>query len=295
MKKRNILLTALTLVAVMALGCGGEKKAEVKKEAAPKARVLVCATEAMVRPVSYVDKNNNITGYEVGVLNAIGKKLGYEIKFEKTEFASVFAGVDSGRYDIAFGNFSKTKKRQEKYNFTTVSHYYEPAGFFVTKGLLETHPINKIEDLGGLKTYSNSKGDSWQIFCEAFNQKFPDNPIKVTYSDEDWGAYYKRLNAGTMNILKGAESRMIIYAEEYGYKYDFVSLPQEELDRVNGLAEPEQWFVFQKNANGEKLAKEFDKAIVELCNDGTLSKLSIEHLGKDYSSKENYLKRNEKK
>lgn len=298
MKKTALFLALVTAVGVLAAGCGGsggEKKEAAKEAPKKEAKVLTCATEAMVRPVSYVDKDNNIVGYEVDVLNAIGKKLGYEIKFEKTEFASVFAGVDSGRYDLAFGGINKTKARLEKYNFTNVTHYYEPAGFFVTKGLLDKHPINKIEDLGGLVTYANPKGDSWQLFIEAFNKKYPDNPIKVNYSDEDWGAYYIRLNKGTMDIIKGAESRLPIYAEVYGYNYDFVSLPQEEYDKVNGLAEPEQWFVFRKNEHGEKLAREFDKAITELRDDGTLSKISIKDLGNDYSSKENYAKRNKKK
>ena len=297
MKKTALFLALVTAVGILAAGCGGgggEKKEAAKEAPKKDAKVLTCATEAMVRPVSYVDKNNNVVGYEVDVLNAIGKKLGYEMKFVKTEFASIFAGVDSGRYDIAFGNLAKRPEREKKFTFTTVTHYYEPAGFFVTKGLLKKHPINKIEDLGGLVTYANPKGDSWQTFCEAYNKKFPNNPIKVNYSDEDWGAYYIRLNKGTMDILKGAESRMPIYAQEYGYNYDFVSLPQEEYDKVNGLAAPEQWFIFQKNEKGVKLAKEFDKAITELREDGTLTKLSIKNLGNDYSSKENYAKRNKK-
>lgn len=295
--KMNWKLTICTAAALAGIafmsGCGGSGK-DAQSTAASGKKTVVAATEGMVRPVSYVDKDGNLTGYEVAVLKAIGQELGYNIKFEKTEFTSMFAGVNSGRYQVGFGNLSKTAKRQEQFAFTSISHYYEPAGFFVTHGLLEKHPIHKIEDLGGLKTDTNSKGDSWQRFIEAFNAKFPDNPIKATYSDEDWGAYYKRLNSGEIDVIKGAESRTKIYSDEYGYHFDFVSLPQSELDRANGLAAPEQWFVFRKTKDGEALAAEFDKAITKLRDNGTLSKLSIEYLGRDYSSKANYEKDHQK-
>lgn len=286
--KSYILGAAMLAGALLFSGCGGQTNKDAAASAANGNKTLVAATEGMVRPVSYIDKDGKLTGYEVAVLNAIGKELGYNIKFEKTEFTSMFAGVDSGRYQVGFGNLSKTAEREKKFAYTSVSHYYEPAGFFVTKGLLEKHPIHKIEDLGGLRTYANPKGDSWQRFVEAYNKKFPDNPIQVTYSDEDWGAYYQRLNSGAMDVLKGAESRTKIYTDEYGYQFDFVRLPQSELDRANGLAEPSQWFIFRKTKDGEELAKKFDQAITKLQNDGTLSKLSIQYLGKDYSSKEHF-------
>lgn len=293
-KKIGFYFLAAVSVAAASMAAGCKSTEKVASSSTSNGKTIVAATEGMVRPVSYVDKDGNLTGYEVAVLKAIGKELGYNIKFEKTEFTSMFAGVNSGRYQVGFGNLSKTPKRQEQFAFTSVSHYYEPAGFFVTHGLLEKHPIHTIEDLGGLRTYTNSKGDSWQRFIEAFNEKFPNDPIKATYSDEDWGAYYKRLNSGEIDIIKGAESRTKIYADEYNYHFDFVSLPQSELDRANGLAAPNQWFVFRKTPDGEALAKKFDQAIEKLQKDGTLSKLSKEYLGRDYSSKENYEKDHQK-
>jgi len=288
MKKLGFIALGLAAVLLMG-GCGGK---EEKKATAPanNKKVIVAATEGMVRPLSYVDKQGNLIGYEVDVLKAAAKKAGYEIKFEKTEFTSVFAGVDSGKYQMGFGCLNKTKKRMEKYTYSTAVHNFEPSGFFVPKGFAEKHPIKKIEDLGGMKTMCNAKGDSWHTFVDIYNKKFPNNKIIVQYSDEDWGAYYSRLNSGAINLLKGMESRTKLYADEYGYKYDYISLPQSELDKVNGLADPYKWFIYAKTEEGKKLAAEMDKALVELSKDGTLSKLSIQHLGSDYSSEEAYNK-----
>ena len=81
---------------------------------------------------------------------------------------------------------------------------------------------------------------------------------------------------------------MKIYADEYGYQYDYVGLPQPELDRANGLADPNHWLIFPKTEEGRLLAEQFDNAITKLQKDGTLSQISLQFLGKDYSSRENY-------
>lgn len=288
MNLKSWILGSLLVVAVLAAGCG------TKEGSAPK-KTLVAATEGMVRPVSYIGKDGQLTGYEVAVLKEAAKRAGYELKFDKTEFASVFAGIDSGRYQIGFGSLNKTAQRAEKYTFTSVPHYYEPAGFFVTKGVLKTHPIKKLEDLGGLETYTNPKGESWQQFVEAYNRMFPNNPIILHYSDEDWGSYFRRLNMGDgMNLLKGMESRLKLYTEEFGYQYDYVSLPQDEMDKVSKLADPYKWFIFPKTEEGRKIAADFDKAIQSMLDDNTLSKLSKETLGNDYSNNANYDKAHQK-
>ena len=72
-------------------------------------------------------------------------------------------------------------------------------------------------------------------------------------------------------------------------------LPQAEMDKVGKLTNPNTYFVFPKTEEGAKMAADFDKAIAELQKDGTLSKLSKEFLGNDYSSQENYEKAHAKK
>lgn len=284
----------LLLVGLMLLGgCGsqsGEKAQSGKK-------TIVAATEGTMKGIAYMDKDNKLTGYEVEVLKAAAAKAGYDIQFQTTEFASIFAGIDSGRYQIGFGSISKTPIREKKYSFTKVTHYYEPAVFAFPKGFLQKHPVNHVEDLGGLRTYLNpTKGNAWQQYVEAFNAKYPDKPIQVTYSDEGWAAYYRRLNSDDgIDVLKTNETRLYMLSKEYGYQFDFVVLPQAEMDKVGKLTNPNTYFVFPKTEEGAKMAADFDKAIAELQKDGTLSKLSKEFLGNDYSSQENYEKAHTKK
>jgi ABC-type amino acid transport substrate-binding protein len=288
------LLPLFVIGALLIAGCGSKSSssssstlAKVKEE-----KTIVAAAEGSRIGLAYLDKNNELTGYEVEVLKEAAKRAGYKIQFKQADFADIFAGVAAGRYQIGFGSMAKNPTREEKYTFTKVPHYYEPAAFAFPQGFLKKHPVKKIDDIGGLRTYLNpAKDDSWQRFAEAFNKKFPEKSILITYSNEKWSDFYRRLNAGEgIDILKTKESRIHLLEQNFGYHFDFVVLPQSEMDKVGKLTNPNSYFLFPKTEEGVKMAEDFDKAIDALQKDGTLSKLSMKFLGSDYSSKANYEK-----
>ena len=102
-------LAALGLVAagVLAACSGGAKK---EGEAASKKEIIV-ATNASPKPFNY-EENGKLTGYEIELVRAIFKDSDkYDVKFEKTEWSGVFAGLDADRYQMAVNNISYTKER----------------------------------------------------------------------------------------------------------------------------------------------------------------------------------------
>lgn len=88
--------------------------AKKEGEAASKKEIIV-ATNGSPRPFIY-EENGELTGYEIEVVRAIFKDSDkYDVKFEKTEWSGVFAGLDADRYNMAVNNLSYTKERAEKY------------------------------------------------------------------------------------------------------------------------------------------------------------------------------------
>jgi ABC-type amino acid transport substrate-binding protein len=287
------LLPLIVIVALLIAGCG-KSSSDTSSSLAPvkEQKNIVAATGGTKIGIAYFDENNELTGYEVEVLKEAAKRAGYKIQFQTAKSADILAGISAGRYQINFDTLSKTPAQEEKYTFTKVPHYYEPAAFAFPKGFLKKHPVKKIDDLGNLRTcLTSGKENSWQRFVEAFRKKFPEKAIQVTYTKEGWADFYRRLNAGDgIDVLKTKESRIHLLEQEYGYHFDFVVLPQSEMDKVGKLTNPNAYFMFPKTEEGAKMAADFDKAINEMQKDGTLSKLSIKFLGSDYSSKANYEK-----
>ena len=306
MKKRRAMILSVLTAGVLALtGCGSTQSAETDPEAdstvvenavdepnvADEAAdatasdgdvtTITCATDGHTVKFSYMDENGELAGYEADLLRAIDEQLPqYEFKFEITEFESIFNGLDTGRYQLGFNSLSKNATREEKYIFPKHYDRYEASGLYVRKGLLDEHPINSIEDLGGLSTVSNAKGDAWQLFLERFNEEHPDNPINIQYADADWTTFYMQLYQGNFDFMMGGESSLQVYKDEYGYDFDFVSLPDEEASQ---LQNPSTWFVIAKTDEGQALADAIDGAMETLKDNGTLTALSEKYWGKDYS------------
>ena len=90
-----------------------------------------------------------MTGYEIEVVRAIFKDSDkYDVKFEKTEWSGVFAGLDADRYNMAVSNISYTKERAEKYL------YAAPTAKTPKRSCSEKDDpsIKSFDDIGGKST-----------------------------------------------------------------------------------------------------------------------------------------------
>ena len=71
----------------------------------------------------------------------------YEVNFNKTEWSSVFAGLDSDRFQIGANNISYSKEREEKYLYPN-PYARNPLVLVVPKD----SSIKSLDDIGGKKT-----------------------------------------------------------------------------------------------------------------------------------------------
>ena len=61
---------------------------------------LIVALEGAWQPWSFHDESDTLVGYDVEVSRAIAEKLGVEPEYVESDWDSLFAGLDAGRYDI---------------------------------------------------------------------------------------------------------------------------------------------------------------------------------------------------
>ena len=70
---------------------------------------LVVALEGAWQPWSYHDESDTLVGYDVEVSRAIAEKLGVEPEYVESDWDSLFAGLDAGRYDMVCKTFEDLK------------------------------------------------------------------------------------------------------------------------------------------------------------------------------------------
>ena len=63
---------------------------------------LVIALEGAWQPWSFHDESDTLVGYDVEVSRAIAEKLGVEPEYVESDWDSLFAGLDAGRYDLVY-------------------------------------------------------------------------------------------------------------------------------------------------------------------------------------------------
>ena len=258
-------LAALGLVAagVLAACSGGAKK----EEAASKKEIIV-ATNATPKPFNY-EENGELTGYEIEVVRAIFKDSDkYDVKFEKTEWSGVFAGLDADRYNMAVSNISYTKERAEKYLYAAPTAK-NPNVLVVKK---DDSSIKSLDDIGG-KSTEVVQGTTSAKQLEDYNKQHSDNPTVLKYTKADFQQIMGRLSDG-----------------QFDYKiFDKIGvetvIKDQGLDNLKVIELPsdQQPYVYPLLAKGQDELKTFvDKRIQELYKDGTLEKLSKQFFGDTY-------------
>ncbi len=105
--------------------------------------VLTVGTNAEFPPFEYVGDDGEPDGFDIGLIKAIGEKLGVEVKVENMEFDALVAAIGS-KIDVAIAGMTITSERQESVDFS--DPYYEAVQYVI---LPEGSEIATADDLVG--------------------------------------------------------------------------------------------------------------------------------------------------
>lgn len=134
MKKIIALALAVMMAVCVFAGCANKTD-----------DVLTMATNAAFPPYEYYE-NEKIVGIDAEVAEKIAEKLDMTLEIIDTEFGSIVAGVQTGKYDMGMAGMTVTDERKESVDFTT-SYATGIQSIIVTEG----SDIATLEDLEGKK------------------------------------------------------------------------------------------------------------------------------------------------
>jgi ABC-type amino acid transport substrate-binding protein len=124
------------------------------------AGVIKVGTSADYPPFEYVDENGNKTGFDIELMEEIGKQLGVKVEWVDMPFDSLIAGVQEGKIDASISAFNYTAERDKVVDFTDPYLTAEDA-FLVADGFSGT--ISKPEDVANYKVgvQTGTTQDDW--------------------------------------------------------------------------------------------------------------------------------------
>ena len=279
MKRRTFisLMSVMAAAGVLSLaGCSSNTSASTASSTAASASAaaankleaiqsngkLVIALEGAWQPWSFHDESDTLVGYDVEVSRAIAEKLGVEPEYVESDWDSLFAGLDAGRYDLVCNGVEVTEERAKTYDFTTPYGYIHTA-LAVRK---DNDDIKSFEDLAG-KTTANSLASTYMELAESYGA--------TVQGIDTLEETIQLLTAGRIDATLNADVSF----------YDYLNVhPDADFKLVAQTAEASHVAIPVLKSEDTAYLDALNTAIEELRADGTLKTLSEKYFGQDISS-----------
>ncbi len=225
------------------------------------AKTLTVAANPTWPPMEMVDLNKNIIGYDVDIVNAIAKELGYNAKFISVAWDGIFANLESKQSDLLASSVTITDARKKKYAFT--DPYYE-----VSQSLIV--PANS-----SIKTMADLKGKNVgiQIGTTALIP-LQDSKVKMNIKTyDDIGLVFEDLKNGRLDAAMCDDPVGRYYANR---KEGFA-----ESMKVAFVTEASEEYGFVFLQSNQKMVDEFNKGLAAIRKNGVEAQIREKWFGKE--------------
>ncbi|WP_018689048.1 amino acid ABC transporter substrate-binding protein [Ahrensia kielensis] len=211
-------------------------------------------------PFTFVQKGE-LQGFEVDVMNAVGKEAGLEIAFETMSFSGLIGALDVGRIDTIANQITITPEREAKFDFTQ-AYVIDGAQVVVKRG---NDAIKGVEDLRG-KSVAVNLGSNFEELLKELPYADEIN-IRTYESNIAQDVALGRVDAFVMDRVSSAQ-----LIKESPLPLALSGKPFSELRNALPFAKTEQ---------GKALHDKVDAALTTLSENGTLTEISMKWFGTD--------------
>ncbi|MCY7012870.1 ABC transporter substrate-binding protein/permease [Streptococcus sanguinis] len=239
--KKKFLAVLLTLFPFFALG------------ATAQADTVKIVSDTAYAPFEFKDSDQTYKGIDVDIINKVAEIKGWDIDMSFPGFDAAVNAVQAGQADAIMAGMTKTSEREKV--FTMSDTYYDTKVVIATT---KANTISKYEQLKGKKVGVKT-GTAAQRFLEKNKDKYG-----YTLKTFDTGdLMYNSLSAGDVDAVMD-DQPVIEYAINQGQNLK-ISMKGEA---VGSFA-----FGVKKGSKHEHLVTEFNEALAQMNEDGSLDEI----------------------
>ncbi|MDP4104345.1 MAG: transporter substrate-binding domain-containing protein [Bacillota bacterium] len=274
MSKKYFASLLIIFAVLIFAGCSAasDKASSVstKSSKSNNAQEIIVGTSPSFPKVTFLDQSGKLTGFDIELVKEIDKRLpNYKFKFQTMDFPNLLLSLNTNKIDFVANEMEKNKDRSEKYLFNKVPYAFWKTYIIVAK--TNNQPIHSLDDLKGKNVLTTATTAEANLL-ENYNKSHND-AIHIVYTNGASNDTVSQVTSGRVDATLGADFSLSLID------------PQGKLKIVGQpIASNGVYFVFRKNDKKEQdVANQIDHALTQIKQDGTLSKLSKEWLGQDYT------------
>ena len=216
-----------------------------------------------------INTDHGASGYYGELIKRIDRDLPqYKFKTTFTSQNAVFAGLQSGKYDVAMSNFWYNKQRFNNY-------YHTRANGLDDLRLVERKNGKKANSLAEvakkkLTVVPVSTSDARYSLLENYNQQHPNTKLNLKgIGDQTTGDALKQVAQGKYDVA------VYPYA---AYKSVQTTSAGKNLTASKSIGLESSYFLLHKSPANKKLTQAMNKELQKLHDDGYLEKLTNKYL-----------------
>ena len=214
---------------------------------------VIVGTNAEFPPFELTDDNNNIIGFDIDVVKAVGRAAGLDVRMHNQDFDTLVEGLESGKLHAVISGMTITEARRLKVDFS--DPYYDAAQVIVIRD--NAPAFTAIEELKG-KRVGAQLGTTGALMVEEALGKDNDNLKQFTKYNEVFAELrLRRLDAVVVDLP---------VAQAYLKKVPGLKISSEPMSQ-------EQYGIAVKKGNAELLAK-INEGLAKIRESGEFDEIS---------------------
>ncbi|WP_434778166.1 transporter substrate-binding domain-containing protein [Neisseria sp. Ec49-e6-T10] len=259
------------LLGIVMSACSPQKQDNNSVSNADGSTVIKVGTEGTYDPFSYKNEKGELTGFDIEVLKEVAKREP-SIKFEfiASPWDTLFPGLDADKFQMLANQITATPERQQRYHLTEQSYFNAVSQIAVKEGNPEN--IKTLEDLKGKKVGMGA-GSNHTRFVEDWNNAHG-KILNIVYYDGNLDVMLQDIANGRIVATINDPIAIKGKAKAQNLKIDIVG---------DFLTKEPAKFIFKKDEKGLALQQKIDAVLNKMKEDGTLTKMSVEQFGQDYT------------
>lgn len=218
----------------------------------------VMAVAANYAPFAFKDEKGLPIGFDIDIINAIGKKQGFRVDIINDQWDGIFNGLDNNTRDLVGSGVVATSENASKYNFSN-PYLIAPLSAVV---LASNTSINSFDDLK-TKKVGVEEATSNKTAFEQFMNGHATNIVPLSSSFVAFQEVIRgNIDANFDNSLLN-QYYINTYSKKANLSFKTFQIPNREPDRI----------VFAIKKGRDDLTKKINDGLVQIKQDGTYDQI----------------------